>query len=342
MNNTRRMTRRCCLAACCAMAIGARGLMDEDQWIVFDGCRGPGNGKHIVFVSGDDEYRSEEALPMLAKILAVHHGFRCTVLFAIDPNDGTIKPDYQTNIPGLHHLQAADMMVLFTRFRELPDEQMKYIIDFTNSGKPILGLRTATHAFNYTRNPWSPYAKYSFDSRQPVGGYGREVLGETWVSHHGQQGKQSTRGVVNGAMKGHPILKGVDDIWGPTDVYGVTRLAGDATVLVWGQVLEGMTPTDKPVLGPQNDPMMPLVWFKHFTGETGNRSRVVCTTMGASVDLANEGVRRLVVNACYWGVGLEDQIPARSNVELVGAYEPTFFGFGNYRKGLKPSDFPIR
>jgi hypothetical protein len=330
------------LAVCCAMSLVARGLMAEEPWLVMDGYRGPGNGKHIVFVSGDDEYRSEEAMPMLAKILAVHHGFRCTVLFAIDPNDGTIKPDYQTNIPGLHHLETADMMVLFTRFRELPDEQMKYIIDFTNSGKPILGLRTATHPFNYTRNPQSPYAKYSFDSREPVGGYGRQVLGETWVSHHGQHGKQSTRGVINQAMKDHPILKGVDDIWGPTDVYGITRLSGDATILVWGQVLEGMKPTDKPVLGPPNDPMMPLVWIKHYTGETGNQSRVVSTTMGASVDLASEGLRRLLVNACYWGVGLEDQIPARSNVELIGTYELTFFGFGKYRKGRKPSDFAIR
>ena len=97
----------------------------------------PGEGVHIVWVSGDEEYRSEEALPAVAKIMAVHHGFKCTVLFAINSETGEIDPNDQTNIPGLHHLETADLMVLFTRFRELPDEQMKYIVDFTNSGKPF-------------------------------------------------------------------------------------------------------------------------------------------------------------------------------------------------------------
>ena len=68
----------------------------EEQWITFEGKDGPGKGKHIVFVSGDDEYRSEEALPLLAKIMAEHHGFKCTVLFAIDPNTGAITPSHQT------------------------------------------------------------------------------------------------------------------------------------------------------------------------------------------------------------------------------------------------------
>ena len=121
--------------------------------------RGPDKGKHIVLVSGDEEYRSEEALPMLGKVLATHHGFKCTVLFAINPDTGEIDPEVQTNIPGLHNLESADMMVLFTRFRELPDEQMKYVVDYTNAGKPVMGLRTATHAFSYSRDLESPYAK---------------------------------------------------------------------------------------------------------------------------------------------------------------------------------------
>jgi len=89
-------------------------------WVVYPGREGPGKGKHIVLISGDEEYRSEEALPMLARILATHHGFKCTVLFAVDPKTGVIDPECQTNIPGLEQLQSADLMVLFTRFRELP------------------------------------------------------------------------------------------------------------------------------------------------------------------------------------------------------------------------------
>ena len=164
---------------------------DADPWVVYTGEAGPGLGKHLVFVTGDEEYRSEEAMTQLAKILALRQGFKCTVLFAIDPADGTINPVNQTNIPGTHLLNDADLMVLFTRFRQLPDEQMKPIVDFANSGKPMIGLRTATHAFNYANNK-SPYARYSWQSRDPEGGFGQLVFGDTWVNHHGNHGSEGT------------------------------------------------------------------------------------------------------------------------------------------------------
>lgn len=311
---------------------------NNEQWVVYEGKDGVGKGKHIVFVSGDEEYRSEEALPCLAKIMAVRHGFKCTVLFAINPETGEIDPINQTNIPGLENLETADMMVLFLRFRELPDDKMKYIIDYTNSGKPIMGLRTATHSFNYTRNKDSEYAKYDFRSTTFDGGYGRQVLGETWINHHGYHGKESTRGIINEEFKDHPILKGVDDIWGPTDVYTVTKITGDPKVLVFGQVLKGMDPKDEPNL---DKPMMPLAWIKTYTGELGKTSRVFCTTMGASVDLLSEGLRRLLVNGCYWCMGMEDAIPEKSNVDIVGEYNPLYFGYGAHKKGVKPSDLRL-
>jgi hypothetical protein len=289
-------------------------------------------------VTGDDEYRSEEGMPMLARILAQRHGFRCTVLFAINPEDGTIKPDYQHNIPGTHLLAEAHLMVLFTRFRELPDEQMKPIIDYLNSGKPMLGLRTATHAFNYERNKQSPYARYSWNSEDPPGGFGQLVLGDTWINHHGRHGRESTRGIINPALASHPVLRGVDDIWGPTDVYGIVHLPADAQVLVHGQVLSGMEPSSPPVAGPKNEPLMPLVWLRTYAGESGQTARVACTTMGASQDLESEGLRRLLVNACYWCLGMEEQIPARSDVRYAGPYRPTRFGFGTHTPGVRPAD----
>ena len=309
-----------------------------DHWVVYEGGEGPGKGKHIVFVSGDEEYRSEEALPMLAKIMAVHHGFKCTVLFAIDPETGEIDPTNQTNIPGLQNLETADMMVLFTRFRELPDEDMKYIVDYTNAGKPVMGLRTATHAFNYTRDKDSPYAKYDFRSQDPEGGYGRQVLGETWINHYGHHGVESNRGLINPEMKDHPILKGVDDIWGPSDVYTVTELTEDPDVLVFGEVLVGMNPADEVNT---DKPALPMAWIKTHTSELGSKSRVFCTTSGSSVDLASAGLRRLLVNGCYWCMGMEDQIPAKSNVDCVGEYNPTMFGFGTFKKGVHPSDHKL-
>src|SRR5437016_1386216 len=94
------------------------------DWVAYPAGDGPGKGKRIVFLSGDEEYRSEEALPMLAKILAVRHGFNCSVLFSINPGDHAIDPDIQTNIPGMEALDSADVCVMGLRFRELPDDQM--------------------------------------------------------------------------------------------------------------------------------------------------------------------------------------------------------------------------
>ena len=335
----RRMLRVVLLAAALAAIVGPP-VLAEDPWIVFDGANGPGHGKHVVLVSGDEEYRSEEALPQLAKILASRHGFKCTVLFAIDRKDGTINPNQSDNIPGLEALRTADLLVLFTRFRDLPDEQMQHVVDYVESGRPVIGLRTATHAFAPKQS--GKFDRYGWQSKDWDGGFGRQVLGETWINHHGQHGKQSTRGIITPAAKEHPILRGIHDgdIWGPTDVYAVRLpLPGDSQPLVLGQVLNGMQPSDSPATGKQNDPLMPIAWVKTYTTPAGKAARVFATTMGASQDLASEGVRRLLVNACYWAMAMDDQIPPKSNVDLVGQYRPLPFGFGTFAKGVKPAEY---
>lgn len=312
------------------------------DWAVYEGKAGPGKGKHIVFLSGDEEYRSEEALPMLAKILAARHGFKCTVLFAINPTDHTIDPVTLTNIPGMEALDSADVCVMALRFRELPDAQMKHFVDYLDSGKPVIGLRTSTHAFQYLLNRQSPYAQYDWRNQEWPGGFGQQVLGETWVSHHGEHGKESTRGVMQAANRNHPVLRGVEDIWCPTDVYTVAHLPAEATVLVRGEVLSGMKSTDAPVGGAKNQPMMPVVWVRDYTGPRGKVSKICTTTMGAAVDLENEGLRRLLVNACYWAAGLEAELPARADVRYVGEYKPDWFGFGKHVRGIKPSDLEVK
>jgi len=289
--------------------------------------------KRIVLVSGDEEYRSEEGLPQLAGILSLRHGFDCKVLYAIDPADGAIRPDLRTNLPGLEALDSADLMLILTRFRDLPDSQMRHIVDYVESGRPIVGLRTATHAFDLRVS--ATYARYSWNSKTWDGGFGREVLGETWIDHHGEHGKQSTRGIFAPGAANHPILRGIRDgeIWGPTDVYEVRLpLAGDSVALLLGQVVDGMHENDPPAKGKANDPMMPIAWTRTY-----RQARVFATTMGASQDLLNEALRRLIVNACYWAMGMEARIPAKSNVDLVGDYRPSPFGFGKFRKGMRPS-----
>jgi type 1 glutamine amidotransferase len=329
------------LPVCLALFLipSAASLAAEDPWVSYQGQEGVGKGKHVVLISGDEEYRSEEMLPQLGKILAVHHGFRCTVLFALDPQTGTIDPNRSDNIPGLESLGSADLMILFTRFRKLPDEQMKHIVDYVQSGRPIIGLRTATHAFDLPDS--STYGRYGWRSKLADGGFGRQVLGETWISHHGGHGKQSTRGVIAPGQQSHPILRGIKDgdIWGPTDVYGVRLpLPGDSQPLVLGQVLEGMQPTDKPVAGSKNEPMMPIAWTRTYEGSDGRRGRVFTSTIASSQDFSSAGLRRLLVNASYWAIGLEDKIPEQSKVDLVGPYEPLPFRGNGFKKGVKPSD----
>jgi hypothetical protein len=87
--------------------------------------------------------------------------------------------------------------------------------------------------------------------------------------------------------------------------------------------------------------MQPLVWLRNYTGETGKTSKIITTTMGCAGDLQSEGFRRLLVNACYWGIGLEDKISANSSVDIVGKYEPNF-GFGKFVKGLKPAELQLK
>jgi hypothetical protein len=315
-----------------------------DPWVVYEGGDGPGKDKHVVLISGDEEYRSEEALPQLAKILARRHGFRCTVLFAINSRDGTIDPDVRDNIPGLEALKAADLMVICTRFRTLPPQQMEHIVKYLDAGKPVVGLRTATHAFAYPAD--SPFHKWSWDSRVKgwEGGFGRQVLGETWVNHWGQHDRQSTLGLLVKGEQEHPILRGLKDgdVWAASDVYEV-HLPRDARPLVLGEVLQGMKPADKPVAGKKNDPMMPVAWVRTYTPPSGKAAaRVFATTMGAAEDLQSEGQRRLLVNACYWAVGLEDKIMDKANVDLVGEYRPRHFRFGGSQKGVRPADLAIK
>ena len=318
---------------------GRSSVFAESPWIVYEPPAGSSIGKSIVLVSGDEEYRSEETIPALGKILAAHHGFRCTVLFAVDPKTGEIDPNRQDNIPGLEALDTADLLILFTRFRNLPDEQMKHIVDYVESGRPIIGLRTATHAFRIPGK--RKYARYDFRSKSWEGGFGRQVLGETWIAHHGHHGHESTRGIVSPSAKDHPIVSGIEngDIWGPTDVYRVRLpLPKTCRPLILGQVLTGMKPSDPPVTGRKNDPMMPIAWTNEYVAPNGRKARIVTTTMGAAQDFSSEGLRRLLVNATFWALGMEKRITPGLEVELVGRFHALPFGNNRFRKGVRPSD----
>ena len=108
--------------------------------VVYPGGDGPGKDKSIVLISGDEEYRSEESLPQLAKILSREHGFTCTVLFAIDPEapGWVIDPNIRTNIPYLNWLdEHTDLMIIATRrrrFARRPDGIYRCVFEVGQAG----------------------------------------------------------------------------------------------------------------------------------------------------------------------------------------------------------------
>ncbi len=300
------------LAATASLA----GVCRAKDRLVFDPPADKANGKHIVLISGDEEYRTEESCPMLAKILSRHHGFQCTVLFAIDPQSGVIDPNNNKNIPGTEALADADLMILSTRWRILPGEQLQPILDFLNAGKPLVAYRTATHAF---RND-DHYGGYDWRN------FGVNVIGENWLSHHGKHKVQGGRGVIVQANADHPVLRGVRDIFTTSDIYGIKNLNEDeATVLLRGAVTETLDPASLPVAGELNDPMMPLAWLKSYQTEQGKPGKCFATTAGAAVDFRSRDLRRLIVNACYHLTGTK--VPAEANVAFVDPYRPSFYGF---------------
>lgn len=314
------------------------------QSVFYKGHAGPGHAKNVVLIAGDDgEYHSEEALPQLAKILAERHGFNCTVLFPLDP-DGTINPHQNRDLRGLEALRKADLLILFMRWRDLPDDQMKMLVDYIQSGRPIIAIRTGTHPFAFKTS--MTYEKWSWNSKVPgwEGGFGRKVLGETWVAHHGQHGKQSTRAWFAPEAESSPILRGVEDggIWVPTEVYEVTLpMLPSVHPLLLGQVLTGLDPKGAPVAGAVNDPKMPVAWTNTYTAPNGKAARIFVSTMGAADDLLSEQLRRLLVNATYWAVGLEAAIPMKADVSLVGDYHPHSYLSETYTRGVKPSDLAV-
>jgi hypothetical protein len=307
----------------------------SDLWLTYPGLKGPGKNRHVVLIAAEQEYRSEQSMPMLAKVLSKHHGFDCTVLFSVNEKnevDPTVPAPFKDktkrhNIPGLALLAKADCLIWISRFMHLPEEQMQYFYDYFDSGKPFIALRTANHGF------WGGL-KYKKGGKNVSL---REMLGGTFMGHHGGWHREATRGVIVSENKKHPILSGVGNIWGTSDVYRCHNdknpFPEDCTSLVLGQPLINLEKDAPP--NTKKEPL-PVAWTKKWTGNKGLDSRVFHFTMGSAKDLENDGVRRMTVNAVYWGLGLEKDIKADRSVAIIGEYKPLKAGFNYEKLGVKP------
>ena len=304
---------------------------DNPHLVVYEGTDGPGAGKHIVLIAGDHEYRSEEILPAMARILAKNLGFKASVFFTLD-DEGFIEPG-SSNITGLDALDTADLLIVGLRFQDFSAEEMQHVVDYLDRGGPVLGIRTSTHAF---RIAGGPFVKYTWDyaGEEYEGGFGRQVLGETWVGHYGDNHEQSSRILPSKDQATHPIMRGVSDIHVQSGGYRADPMPG-SIVLGMGQVLNGMDPDSPPDPGKE---LLPVAWTRTYQGGNGRQGRVFTTTHGASEDFLTPGFRRMLVNAALWALGLEDSIKADIEVSPVGPYNPVLFGFDSYRRGVKPSD----
>ncbi len=307
----------------------------SELWLTYSGEKGPGKGRHVVLIAAEQEYRSEQSMPMLAKVLSKHHGFDCTVLFSVNEKgevDPTMPAPFKDktkrhNIPGLDHLAKADCVIWLSRFMHLPQDQMQHFYDYFDSGKPLIALRTANHGF------WGGL-QYKKDGKNVSL---RKLLGGTFMGHHGGWHREATRGVVVSDNKKHPILAGVEDVWGTSDVYRCHNdknpFPEDCTSLILGQPLINLEKDAPP--NAKKEPL-PIAWTKTWTGNKGLGSKVFHFTMGSAVDFENEGVRRMTVNAVYWGMGLEKDIKPDSSVAIIGDYQPLKAGFNYQKLGVKP------
>lgn len=285
---------------------------------------------HIVFVTGDEEYRSEESMPMLAKLVERELGATTEVLFALD-SAGIVNPNVNDNIPGLKALEKADMMVLFTRWRALPDEQAKYILDFAESGKPMAGFRTTTHAFLYKDDSLRQHLNNDWPTA---------VFGQQWITHHGHfdDGHDPLTSVMQVEGADSPILNGVEPFKAYSWLYHVD--GGEWKINPKTKhLLQGKSLRSKHEEGGRLDqfPLTnPVAWTNDYKG-----SRVFFTTLGHPYDWLDANMRCLALNGIAWA--LEKDIPeAGFKTEVIGEYAPNNSGFGEKFKVGKTPDFFLK
>ena len=256
----------------------------------------PDDRPYIVFVTGDEEYRSEESMPMLAALAERELGARTRVLYAVN-SAGFVNPNVNDNIPGLEALDSADMMVCFLRWRALPDEQARHILDFAESGKPMVGFRTSTHTFLYEDDP----EREHLNNEWPAA-----VWGQRWITHHGHfdDGHDPLSSVMLvDSAKSNPILNGVE----PFDAYswlyhvdgGEWSINPNTRWLLKARSLRSKHEAEGRL--DQFPIENPVAWTNDYKG-----AKVFFTTLGHPYDWKEASMRTLALNGMAWALGEGD------------------------------------
>ncbi len=225
----------------------------------------------VVFLSAESEYHAAEILPEFARKLEMKHGMCCEILQgSTDPNSA-----HRHDISGMEILDNADLVVIFVRRRALPAQQMKYLREYLDRGGPLIGLRTASHAFDSRGSGPAGHVDWpEFD---------HDVLGGNYHNHHGS-GPVTTVTMAAGAEK-HPILAGVTlPFTSYVSLYKTRPLATTTTPLLIGTIPDKESE--------------PVAWTNRHS-----RSRVFYTSLGHPDDFKNAAFRRLLVNAVFWAIG---------------------------------------
>jgi type 1 glutamine amidotransferase len=287
---------------------------------------------HIVFVIGDEEYRSEESMPMLGEILHRELGAKISLCYSVN-EEGIIDPNRVDNIEGLEALKTADLMVVFTRFRALPPNQAKMITDYAESGHPMVGFRTATHTFMYKDNPEMEHLNNDWPAK---------VFGQQWITHHGhfEDGNAPLTDVSILPNAKTKILNGFEPFEAYSWLYHVDggdwKLNGDAKPFLEGKSLRSNHEMNNRL---DKFPLTnPVAWTKTYTGTSGKTARVFFTTLGHPFDFKEEPMRKLALNGIYWALGMESEIPKNGvNTTAVSEYNPNNSGFGQkFKPNMKP------
>jgi len=253
----------------------------------------------VVFVTGDHEYGSEATMPLLAAELEKNYNMR-TIVLKSSPDQNA-----EENIPGLEVLKDADLAVFFLRWRRLPESQVKFIDDYLKSGKPLVGFRTTTHAFNYpTGHPlekWNAFGERAFGAPPGWGGAAKHT-------HYGHKSSTDVS-IIQEAAK-HPILTGVDKNFHVKSwLYKVLPdfPAKGSTWLLMGKPVNPDTPEAI------NNP---VAW----TWQTAAGGKTFMTTLGHPEDFQLEAVQRLAINAVHWTLGMPAPVKWKGKININVPY----------------------